>query len=668
VPRLEELRRKYPYNLDVYSSLYHIYSTASRFEAAQGILEEYHQFGPTAILPYLYVDSLHNHTSYDSIFGSVDITDLWEREPSEAELGESQYWAILDKNQKIVFEAGLVLEDYHVAFALLDQGSVESMQEYYLGFDSSLPFSDLLIARRLRKGQPSLPGQASGEFVVFQDLKPGDAVEIRYRRWHAGSGDLWREFWDDYNVHAGYFQRYWEYTVYSNRDDVTYATIPPAPEPVTGDHCGFKMMSWRGENTPAMNLGLVLPPVWDRVVGEVIVSSVQSWETIGRWYASISEAVLDENPRTADLARRIVSGEASDTEKLESLYAYAVLDIPYQIMGFDYNYAIPQKPDDVLVNHWGDCKDKAHLLILMLRELGIEAWPVLVRSRSYGTDLPIPCLGFDHQIVGCIIDADTVLVDPSGVTFPPTCSISGEFAGQPYLSIMSKGPVDINHLPGIEVEDNVRRHEVTIRRTGDGGFAFSDESKWHNQMAAGRREALKGYSRSELKRVLESMYSDSWNMVVALDSTSVDPCNSIAPIFHLSVSGAIDLPVQSIGKTTVVGLPDLGPLRKTLIPSLAIDGVRDFPIDLRDLAGRYEAAIHFHAPSEFGTPHLAEKTIVTGRLVSFTSESGWDSRNRVLSIETILEIEDGLTDMESFRPFCKRMLESYDTPLLFTVD
>ncbi len=667
-PRLEEIRRKYPYNLDVYNSLYHIYSAASQFDLTQSIVEEYHQLEPTAILPYIYTDSLHNYTSYDSIFGSTDVMDLWDREPSEAELGESQYWAILDKKQKIVFASGLVLEDIHIAFALLDQTSVESMQEYYLGFDPSQRFSNLLVARRLRRGQPSLSGKAAGEFVVFQDLKPGDAVEIRYRLWHVGSGDLWRDFWDDYNIYSDYFQRYWEYTVYSNRDDLHYAAIPPAGEPVTGEHCGFKMMSWRGEHTPAMNLGLTLQPIWDEIIGEVLISSVQSWETVNRWYGSISEAVLDENPRSADLARKIVGGETSDAKKLDSLYAHIVLDIPYQIIGFDYHSAIPQRPDDVLLNRWGDCKDKAHLLIRMLREVGVEAWPVLVRSRSYGTVLPIPHLGFDHLIAGCVIDGDTVLVDPSDTTFPPACSISREFAGQPCLSIIGGTPAVIGHLPALSVEANVRRHELTIKPAADGGFVFIDESKWHNQQAAERREILEGYSRSELERVLESMYSESWNMVVALDSTYMDPCNSIDPLFRLTMSGSIDLPVRSVATTTVVSLPDLGPMRRTLVPSLAAGGTRDFPIDLRELAGRYETAIHFYAPSEYGSPQLSEKVALADSLLSFTYEARWDGRNRILSMESVLEIEDGLTDLGRFQPFCKRMLESYDAPLLFTGD
>jgi hypothetical protein len=214
----------------------------------------------------------------------------------------------------------------------------------------------------------------------------------------------------------------------------------------------------------------------------------------------------------------------------------------------------------------------------------------------------------------------------------------------------------------------MRRHELTIRPTDEGRFVFIDESKWHNQQAAERRDILEGYSRSELKRVLESMYSDSWNMVVALDSTYMDPHDSIDPLFRLTMSGTIDLPVQTVSNTTVVSLPDLGLMRRTLVPSLAADGARDFPIDLRELAGRYETAIHFHTPAEYGTPQVPDRTVITESLLEFICETRWDAGNRILSIESVLEIEDGLTDLERFRPFCKRVIESYDTPLIFTGD
>ena len=41
----------------------------------------------------------------------------------------------------------------------------------------------------------------------------------------------------------------------------------------------------------------------------------------------------------------------------------------------------PSAPDAVYARRWGDCKEKALLMVTMLRALGIEASPALVNTE-----------------------------------------------------------------------------------------------------------------------------------------------------------------------------------------------------------------------------------------------------------------------------------------------
>jgi hypothetical protein len=61
----------------------------------------------------------------------------------------------------------------------------------------------------------------------------------------------------------------------------------------------------------------------------------------------------------------------------------------------------PYPPQETLARRWGDCKDKALLLIDLAREVGIEAYPALVRlSGSDRADRHFPSpFGFNHLIV-----------------------------------------------------------------------------------------------------------------------------------------------------------------------------------------------------------------------------------------------------------------------------
>src|SRR5262249_2137138 len=75
----------------------------------------------------------------------------------------------------------------------------------------------------------------------------------------------------------------------------------------------------------------------------------------------------------------------------------------------------PRQPHATLVQRYGDCKDKAFLLGLLLERLGIEAHPALVNTKlRHRLDefLPSPFL-FDHVITQVVDGKQTYWIDPT---------------------------------------------------------------------------------------------------------------------------------------------------------------------------------------------------------------------------------------------------------------
>ena len=72
---------------------------------------------------------------------------------------------------------------------------------------------------------------------------------------------------------------------------------------------------------------------------------------------------------------------------------------------------------DTSPEEYGDCKDKAILLISMLKEAGIEAYPVLILTEGH-FDLKedFPILFFNHCITAVDIDGELIFVDSTGET------------------------------------------------------------------------------------------------------------------------------------------------------------------------------------------------------------------------------------------------------------
>jgi hypothetical protein len=73
----------------------------------------------------------------------------------------------------------------------------------------------------------------------------------------------------------------------------------------------------------------------------------------------------------------------------------------------------PSSPELVMERRFGDCKDKALLLVALLRQLGIEAYPVLVDSDWNGKvdqHLPSPD-AFDHAVTLIVMNNQSYVID-----------------------------------------------------------------------------------------------------------------------------------------------------------------------------------------------------------------------------------------------------------------
>ena len=79
--------------------------------------------------------------------------------------------------------------------------------------------------------------------------------------------------------------------------------------------------------------------------------------------------------------------------------------IGYLMNGMNGGNYLPQAPEQTWDDRYGDCKAKSYLLLAMLREMGIQAEAVLVRSNNGDAAsvlLPMPG-DFDHMIVHAVI-------------------------------------------------------------------------------------------------------------------------------------------------------------------------------------------------------------------------------------------------------------------------
>lgn len=128
------------------------------------------------------------------------------------------------------------------------------------------------------------------------------------------------------------------------------------------------------------------------------VSTAKSWNVLARSYA----AIIEEQLATVDLAARAKAarGSATGRDAIVAALLADVRSIRYTGVEFGRQAIVPSLPADVLKRGYGDCKDKATLLVGMLRASGIPADVALLRA-GFGPDIaPLPGLDdFNHAIV-----------------------------------------------------------------------------------------------------------------------------------------------------------------------------------------------------------------------------------------------------------------------------
>jgi transglutaminase-like putative cysteine protease len=130
----------------------------------------------------------------------------------------------------------------------------------------------------------------------------------------------------------------------------------------------------------------------------VMVSTGASWPEVARAYSELVDRQLAGADVTA-LARQATAG-ARDRRAIVQRLLARVDGVRYTSVQLGDAAFVPRTPRETLARGYGDCKDKATLLVALLRASGIPS-SVALLSSGFGEDAPdLPGLGqFNHAIV-----------------------------------------------------------------------------------------------------------------------------------------------------------------------------------------------------------------------------------------------------------------------------
>lgn len=136
----------------------------------------------------------------------------------------------------------------------------------------------------------------------------------------------------------------------------------------------------------------------------------KNWNDLSDWYYSkifkpkfiVSDVI---NKKAEELTIDINNEE----DKIKACYDY-VKKLRYVSINLNNGGISPKKPEEVLKNQFGDCKDKSILLLSLLKSLDIKAELVLLVTNNTGYfDKDFPSWNFNHMIVAVKEDENKFL-------------------------------------------------------------------------------------------------------------------------------------------------------------------------------------------------------------------------------------------------------------------
>ena len=269
------------------------------------------------------------------------------------------------------------------------------------------------------------------------------------------------------------------------------------------------------------------PPVQE-LSTRLIVTSIASWDHVWKWYRELAEGARDSDDEMKKLVGEITKGLDSDVEKARAIYDWVSGSIRYVGLELGKHGYQPHKATSIFSNKFGDCKDKATLLISMLEVAGVEGGSIVLIPTNIMAQVDVSTATldqFNHVIATIVIDGRRYWLDTTGGEtafgdIPVSDQgrmvfVIGEEKGE-FLLVPIEGP-----------SENLLHNRSELELSADGTVTGRDVVTYTGAFATAFRRKYKYESLDAQKRVLEDVLSKFMTAAV-LKEYNIEGLNSLA--------------------------------------------------------------------------------------------------------------------------------------------
>ncbi|WP_169727410.1 DUF3857 domain-containing protein [Granulosicoccus antarcticus] len=250
--------------------------------------------------------------------------------------------------------------------------------------------------------------------IVLDDVRSGDTVRYSYSV--AGENPIYeghREFRVNTEVSTPLARQSVRILTSSDRPFNRRVRGDDWPVQIT-EEAGIQELLLEQRDVPEFSIEDDVPN-WHYNRGTMVFSDMQDWRSVVEWAAPMYKLEEQASAQIATIASVIRASSDDRDEQIGAALRWVQDEIRYFGVELGKNSHWPSRPAETLERRFGDCKDKALLLITLLKELGVEAQAALVNtdrgleSASY----PYRLHAFNHVIVHLLVDGQVHFIDPT---------------------------------------------------------------------------------------------------------------------------------------------------------------------------------------------------------------------------------------------------------------
>jgi transglutaminase-like putative cysteine protease len=490
----------------------------------------------------------------------------------------------------------------------------------------------------------------------FAQLQPGDLVELDYCLLPATEVNPWAGYYARMDLFRDGFPTQLRRRVliapsamklYAVEHGLPAATVRQAGEETT--------RIWEMRDIAAQPFETLSPGA--SASGPYLhVSTIGSIDEFGRWYSNLLEPGLKLGESLQTLATQIVQRNLSPQGKVQAVYESVQRRTKYVAFEFGVHSYQPYSLATVERRGFGDCKDKAAMIVALLRAVGVPAEFAMMRTRSAGDVDP---------------DAFSVQLFNHAVAYVPELNLyldgTAEYAalgelppddqGALAMTVDADGKATRRTVPFSPAEANRVTREVSARLDRSGRLEFASETKFDGYFAAEQRRTSESDDLAGSSRASLAQFYPSVKIAHAVAEGTARASREV----ELKIEGSIEAPQGERVVTLRTSLNTAGLTRK-----YATLRTRRNPLLVPVIPSEHEV-FDYDLPDNAEAVLPANTSLETpfGRIAVNYHREGSKLRVETYTELAPLTVEDG--DYADFRAFCRAADEALQREFRITL-